>query len=237
MGMKSPCAASAWSMERCIAMGWLWSSVTVLVRSLKEEGRKMFSFAFWNFCKLHQKKSIHSPAVLFGKKLLGKRDSMENCQSLIYSKRIPSENDCNPLLMIRSLNPPPAETKGCSTLRTAKLFADSWHWGPKVEKQTCERWDVFLSPQPRSRPRLQPLYTDMFLGHLTASRAVTSGQVAQRSLGGTAAPGSGIWEPHQELVAKQWLSDGESSINVILTVAKNRIPNRAYKAWNFCEEE
>jgi len=29
----------------------------------------------------------------------------------------------------------------------------------------------------------------------------------------------------------------KNSINVILTVAKNRIPNRAYKAWNFCEEE
>lgn len=124
------------------------------------------------------KRKVLTPSVLFGKKLLCKRDNIENYQCLIYSKRILSENDYNPLLMIRNLNSFLARIKGCLALRTAKLFVNNGHLEPKAEKQTRGR-HAFLSLWPRSRLCLQPLYREIFLGHLTASREI---QVAQRSL-------------------------------------------------------
>lgn len=90
----------------------------------REENSTYVQFRVVEFLQITLKEK-YSPSVLFGKKLLCKRDNVENCQRLIYSKRILSENDCNPLLMIRSLNSSPAETEGCSTLRTAKLAVDN----------------------------------------------------------------------------------------------------------------
>lgn len=105
----------------------------------REENSTYVQFCILEFLQLTLKEK-YSPSVLFGKKLLCKRDNIENCQCLNYSKRILPENDCNPLLMIRSLNSFPAGTEGCPTLRTAKLFVDSGHLEPKVEKnigKTC----------------------------------------------------------------------------------------------------